>query len=80
MMSLLPIRSFFCNVPLFITSIALYDGRIFSKLLFVNISMVIQYLITFIIITIRRRTRNKRRPREILPMFDVILVMKRDTL
>ena len=34
--------------------------------------------ITFI--TIRRRTRNKRRSREILPMFDAILVMKRDIL
>ena len=31
-------------------------------------------------ITIRIRERNKRRPREILPMFDAILVMKRDTL
>ena len=26
------------------------------------------------------RTRNKRRPREILQMFDIILVMKRDAL
>ena len=31
-------------------------------------------------ITTTRRTRNKRRPREILPMFDAILVMKRDIL
>ena len=28
----------------------------------------------------RRRTTNKRRSREILPMFDAILVMKRETL
>ena len=32
------------------------------------------------IITRRRRKRNKRRSGEILPMFDAILVMKRDTL
>ena len=31
-------------------------------------------------ITTTRRTRNKRTPKEILQMFDVILVMKRDTL
>ena len=31
-------------------------------------------------ITTTRRTRNKIRSREILPMFDTILVMKRDTL
>ena len=34
--------------------------------------------ITFI--KTRRRTRNKRRPRDILPMFNAILVMKMDTL
>ena len=31
-------------------------------------------------ITSRRRTRNKIRPREILKMFDAIIMMKRDTL
>ena len=30
-------------------------------------------------ITTRRWTRNQRRPKEIFQMFDVILVMKRDT-
>ena len=32
------------------------------------------------VITTRRGTINKIRPREILPMFDVILVMKREIL